>query len=93
MSLPLIPSSREISTTEPFLSSVVRYLETTDSYKKHTQNVRDNIEDTQKIYAMCHGELYHDITIMAFAAIFIHIISAINIKHFSKILTLTSTKY
>ena len=35
MSLPLIPSSREISTTEPFLSSVVRYLETTDSYKKH----------------------------------------------------------
>ena len=35
MSLPLIPSSREISTMEPFLSSVVRYLETTDSYKKH----------------------------------------------------------
>ena len=35
MFLPLIPSSREISTTELFLSSVVRYLETTDSYKKH----------------------------------------------------------
>ena len=35
MSLPLIPSSRDISTTEVFLSSVVRYLDTTDSYARN----------------------------------------------------------